>query len=128
MRNVNPELFGYFSRKGISIEHMTTKHAISTFNVLNAEGRGVAAALLSLHPVTREEACFYTSGTPYVETTMKGGAIVATPAVTPVHATPVRPKAVTPLFGENPDNLMDRPAAGGGGGFALRRGGGSRRS
>lgn len=61
MRNVNPALFGWFSRRGIAVEHMSTKHALSTFNVLNREGRGVAAALLSRKPVSREEGCYYRS-------------------------------------------------------------------
>lgn len=35
-------------------------HAISTFNVLNQEGRRVAAALMSREPLTRDDACVYT--------------------------------------------------------------------
>jgi uncharacterized protein len=35
-------------------------HAISTFNLLQSEGRAVAAALVSLEPVSRDEACLYT--------------------------------------------------------------------
>jgi uncharacterized protein len=81
-QNINPSLYAYFSRKGISIEPMQTvgaqyrhfarrviladfmgalqTHAIATFNNLNQEGRRVAAALVSRQPVTWEEACLYT--------------------------------------------------------------------
>jgi uncharacterized protein len=58
--HVNPALYAYFSRRGVSIEAMTTTQAISTFNVLASEGRPVCAALVSREPVTRDEACLYT--------------------------------------------------------------------
>ena len=40
-------------------------HAISSFNTLIAEGRRVAAGLISTQPVTRDDACLYTDD--YVE-------------------------------------------------------------
>jgi NADH dehydrogenase [ubiquinone] 1 alpha subcomplex assembly factor 3 len=67
MRTIHPELYGYFARRGVAIEPMATKHAISTFNVLNGDGRDVAAALLSPEPLTRDEACLYLSGSPYID-------------------------------------------------------------
>jgi len=36
-------------------------HAIATFNELTQEGRPVAAALVSLSPMTRDDACLYTN-------------------------------------------------------------------
>ncbi len=84
MLNIDPTLFGHFSRQGISIEHMSSvcpphgcsvlcvsftsimcpqHNAMATFNILNQEGRPAAAALLCRTPVTRDEACFYTNGT-----------------------------------------------------------------
>ena len=39
-------------------------HALATFNVLNGEGRGVAAALLSPTPMPRDEMYAYKSGLP----------------------------------------------------------------
>jgi uncharacterized protein len=60
MENINPSMYGYFQRKGISVEPMSNTHAIAQFNLLNAEGRNVAVALLSRTPVSRDEACFYT--------------------------------------------------------------------
>lgn len=60
LENINPALYGYFSRKGISIESMSTVNAISTFNVLVSEGRPAAAALVCRTPMTREEASMYT--------------------------------------------------------------------
>jgi hypothetical protein len=47
----------------LSVHAPLQKHALTTFNVLNQEGRGVAAALLSRRPVSREEASFYRSHT-----------------------------------------------------------------
>lgn len=44
----------YFRSKGIIIEAMDTKNAASTFNIMNAEGRNVAAALLTLKPLPDE--------------------------------------------------------------------------
>lgn len=66
--NVNPALYGYFSRKGIAVEAMTNMHAISTFNVLVAEGRPVCAALVSQDPVSRDDACLYTPDAHLMET------------------------------------------------------------
>lgn len=60
LENINPALYGYFSRKGISIESMSTINAISTFNVLVSEGRPAAAALVCRTPMTREDASMYT--------------------------------------------------------------------
>jgi hypothetical protein len=40
------------------------RHAIATFNVLNAEDRGVVAALLCETPLTRDEAVFYDTPKP----------------------------------------------------------------
>lgn len=59
-RNINPSLYAYFARKGVSVEVMSTMHAVSTFNTLNQEGRRVAAALISREPLEREDCCFYT--------------------------------------------------------------------
>ena len=79
---VDVSVFPFFQKRGISVECMTTvrcapcgprvspltipvctqSHAIATFNLLNAEGRGVAAALLSRNPLSRAEMCAYTSG------------------------------------------------------------------
>jgi hypothetical protein len=48
------------SRRGVAVEVMTTAQAISTFNLLLAEGRPVAAALVASTPVSRADACLYT--------------------------------------------------------------------
>eukprot|EP01138_Halocafeteria_seosinensis_P015258 gb/GECG01015573.1/.p1 GENE.gb/GECG01015573.1/~~gb/GECG01015573.1/.p1 ORF type:complete len:185 (+),score=13.02 gb/GECG01015573.1/:1-555(+) len=64
MKEVNPILFGHFARNGVAVEHMASKHAISTFNVLNQEGRGVAAALLCRTELPRDEWCCYLRGSP----------------------------------------------------------------
>ena len=40
----------FFKQHGIIVEILTTVNAASTFNVLNSEGRNVAAALLTLKP------------------------------------------------------------------------------
>jgi len=66
--NINPSLYGYFSRKGIAVEAMTNAHVISTFNVLVAEGRPVCAALVSQTPVSRDDACLYTPDVQLMET------------------------------------------------------------
>jgi len=58
--NVNPVLYPYLARKGVSLEVMSTPNAIATFNTLNSENRRVAAALLSRVPMPRDEACLYT--------------------------------------------------------------------
>lgn len=49
------KIFDYFKRKGIVVEASNTINAASTFNVLNGEGRNVAAALLTLQPIDDEE-------------------------------------------------------------------------
>eukprot|EP01039_Chlorochromonas_danica_P001671 gene1673-1825_t len=48
------EIQEHFRSKGIIIEAMDTKNAASTFNIMNAEGRNVAAALLTLKPLPDE--------------------------------------------------------------------------
>ncbi|CAE7922429.1 ndufaf3, partial [Symbiodinium sp. KB8] len=62
MQNVNPLLYGHFSKQGVAVEHMSSDNAMATFNVLNQEGRPAAAALLSRKPLPRDEACFYANG------------------------------------------------------------------
>lgn len=52
-RRLDNSVHEYFKSKGIMIEVQDSIHACSTFNVLNSEGRNVAAALLTLKP--REE-------------------------------------------------------------------------
>ena len=44
------ELVRYFRSKGIVVEATSTSNAAGMFNVLNAEGRNVGAALLTQHP------------------------------------------------------------------------------
>lgn len=44
------ELIKYFRSKGVVVEASATPYAASTFNVLNQEGRNVAAALLTMQP------------------------------------------------------------------------------
>ncbi len=46
----DPALIRYFKQKGIIVEVSNTANAAATFNVLNGEGRNVAAALLALGP------------------------------------------------------------------------------
>jgi uncharacterized protein len=46
------ELVRYFRGKGIVVEATSTSNAAGMFNVLNAEGRNVAAALLTEQPST----------------------------------------------------------------------------
>lgn len=82
--DVNPSLYGYFSRKGISVEPMSTvrgvrtprgpachttfpppipqMHAIAQFNALCLEGRRVAVGLISRSPMSRDDACLYAHG------------------------------------------------------------------
>jgi uncharacterized protein len=48
---LSTDLVSYFRRKGIVLEAMNTTSAISTFNVLNSEGRNVGAAVLPLKGV-----------------------------------------------------------------------------
>mmetsp|Transcript_11528 Transcript_11528/g.40753 ORF Transcript_11528/g.40753 Transcript_11528/m.40753 type:complete len:120 (+) Transcript_11528:50-409(+) len=40
----------YLREEGIGLEMMDTYNALNTFNILNAEGRQVAGALLTLQP------------------------------------------------------------------------------
>jgi len=44
------EFCEYFRSLGIVVEQSTTSNAAATFNILNSEGRNVAAALLTLEP------------------------------------------------------------------------------
>ncbi len=44
------DIFAFIQKLGIKIEQMDTLNAITTFNILNAEDRPVAAALLKLDP------------------------------------------------------------------------------
>ena len=44
------EITTYFRKRGIVVEATSTMNAASTFNLLSAEGRNVAAALLTLQP------------------------------------------------------------------------------
>ena len=44
------EVTSYFKSKGIVIEQSNSANAAASFNFLNAEGRNVAAALLTLQP------------------------------------------------------------------------------
>ena len=54
-KRIDPEITEYFKSKGIVLEVCSTIHAASSFNVLNAEGRNVGAALLTLLPMTADE-------------------------------------------------------------------------
>lgn len=63
---INPSLYGYFSRKGISVEARSTAHAIALFNLLNQEGRRVAAGLVSREPLSQADTCAYVHGRPVV--------------------------------------------------------------
>ncbi len=47
-RQLPKELIEHFHKRGIVIEASKTSSAVSTFNVLNSEGRNVAAALLAI--------------------------------------------------------------------------------
>jgi len=49
-RQLDPALIRFFKQKGIVIELSNSANAAATFNVLNGEGRNVAAALLALGP------------------------------------------------------------------------------
>ncbi len=44
---LNPEISKYFRRQGIIVEASDSANAAATYNVMNGEGRNVAAALLS---------------------------------------------------------------------------------
>ena len=52
---LSPELVQSFRSKGIVVELMTSTSALTTFNVLNGEGRNVGAAILPLHGVEKHE-------------------------------------------------------------------------
>ena len=47
---ISPELVKFFRSKGIVVEATSTANAAGSFNVLNAEGRNVCAALLTQQP------------------------------------------------------------------------------
>ena len=47
---LDPALLRFFKQKGIVIEVSNSANAAATYNVLNSEGRNVAAALLALGP------------------------------------------------------------------------------
>mmetsp|Transcript_42754 Transcript_42754/g.84897 ORF Transcript_42754/g.84897 Transcript_42754/m.84897 type:complete len:171 (-) Transcript_42754:138-650(-) len=49
-RPISPEIVKHFRRRGIIIEATSTMNAASTYNILSAEGRNVAAALLTPLP------------------------------------------------------------------------------
>jgi len=55
-RELPKDVREYFRKAGIILELSTTPHAASTFNVLNGEGRNVAAALLTLEPPLQQPA------------------------------------------------------------------------
>lgn len=57
-RQLNPEISKYFRSKGIILEISNTVNAASTFNVLNSEGRNVAAALITNLPVPLQDPLF----------------------------------------------------------------------
>lgn len=46
-----PEVHEHFRQNGVVIEEMNTVSAVSTFNILNQEGRDVCCACISLEPV-----------------------------------------------------------------------------
>jgi NADH dehydrogenase [ubiquinone] 1 alpha subcomplex assembly factor 3 len=54
-RKKHDEIINYLKKFGIACEIMKTPDAAATFNLLNAEGRNVVAALLTLEPVTDED-------------------------------------------------------------------------
>ena len=54
-RLLDPKIVNHFRSKGIIVEPMSTKNAASTFNVLNGEGRNIAAALLTIKPLQYTE-------------------------------------------------------------------------
>jgi len=49
-----PDIIRHFQAHKIAVEHMSTIHATATYNVLTAEERVVAAALLTPNPVADE--------------------------------------------------------------------------
>jgi uncharacterized protein len=50
-RPLPAEFVDYFRSKGIVVEATSTANAASTFNLLSADGRNVAAALLTPYPI-----------------------------------------------------------------------------
>jgi len=48
MRLIHPDIMKHYRDHGTVIETMSTPHALSTFNVLSAEDRAVAAALVGV--------------------------------------------------------------------------------
>ena len=50
---LSPELVQHFRSKGIVVELMNSTSALTTFNVLNGEGRNVGAAILPLHGIEK---------------------------------------------------------------------------
>lgn len=57
-RLLPPEIYKTFRAKGIVIEATNTINAAASFNILNAEGRNVCAALLTLQPTTADHTAF----------------------------------------------------------------------
>jgi hypothetical protein len=49
------EFIKYFMDRGISVESMKSKHAATTFNLLNSENRNVAAAIVAVEPINAKE-------------------------------------------------------------------------
>eukprot|EP01040_Poterioochromonas_malhamensis_P007366 gene7370-7948_t len=49
------EISAHMRQLGIAVEFLTTNQAAATFNVLNSEGRDVAAALVTIEPITDTE-------------------------------------------------------------------------
>lgn len=49
-QRISPEIVQYFKSRGIYVEATASNSAASTFNILNAEERNVAAALLTMKP------------------------------------------------------------------------------
>lgn len=52
---MSPDIIQYFKSRGIYVEATTSNSAASTFNILNAEERNVAAALLTMKPRPPDE-------------------------------------------------------------------------
>lgn len=46
------EISAFFRQKGVAVEFLPTNQASATFNILNGEGRDVAAALITIEPVS----------------------------------------------------------------------------
>ena len=54
-RQLPREVVQFFRTKGIVLEASSTVNAAATFNILISEGRNVAAALLTNHPVSPDQ-------------------------------------------------------------------------